>query len=62
MPLTLRPTGLSRDPNAKDWSIHEDGAEIGRLYEGSAPGGAAVASRSPGGLGYGQLRPPLRSD
>jgi hypothetical protein len=33
MPLTLRPTGLSRDPNANDWSIYEDGAQIGRLYE-----------------------------
>jgi hypothetical protein len=33
MTLTLRPTGLSRDPNANDWSIHEDGQEIGRLYE-----------------------------
>jgi hypothetical protein len=30
---TLRPTRFSRDPNAKDWTIHEDGAEIGRLYE-----------------------------
>jgi len=33
MPLTLRPTHLSRDPNRNDWSIHEDGVEIGRLYE-----------------------------
>jgi hypothetical protein len=33
MPLTLRPTHLSRNPNANDWSIHEDGVEIGRLYE-----------------------------
>jgi hypothetical protein len=33
VPLTLRPTGLSRDPNAKDSSIYEDGAQIGRLYE-----------------------------
>src|SRR5260370_38949716 len=33
MALTIRPSGLSRDPNANDWSIHEDGAEIGRLYE-----------------------------
>jgi hypothetical protein len=31
--LTLRPTRLSCDPNAKDWSVHEDGQEIGRLYE-----------------------------
>jgi hypothetical protein len=33
MPLTLRATRLSSDPNANDWSIHEDCAEIGRLYE-----------------------------
>ena len=33
MLLTLRPTGLSSDPNRQDWSILEDGAEIGRLYE-----------------------------
>jgi hypothetical protein len=31
--LTLRPTRLSRDPDANDWSIHKDGQEIGRLYE-----------------------------
>ena len=31
MPLTLRPTHPSRDPDANDWSIHEDGEEIGRL-------------------------------
>ena len=24
---------LSRDPDRNDWSIHEDGQEIGRLYE-----------------------------
>jgi hypothetical protein len=33
MPLTLRPTRLSRDPDAQDWTVREDGAEIGRLYE-----------------------------
>jgi hypothetical protein len=33
MPLTLRPTRLSSDPDRQDWSIHEDGIEIGRLYE-----------------------------
>ena len=34
MPLTLRPTRLSRDPDPRNnWSIHEDGEEIGRLYE-----------------------------
>jgi hypothetical protein len=31
--LTLRSTGLSRDPNGNDWSICEDGVQIGRLYE-----------------------------
>ena len=24
---------LSRDPDRNDWSIHQDGQEIGRLYE-----------------------------
>jgi hypothetical protein len=33
MPLTLRPTRLSRYPDRNDWSIYEDGQEIGRLYE-----------------------------
>jgi hypothetical protein len=33
MPLTLRRTGLSRDPDANDWSVYEDGVEIGRIYE-----------------------------
>jgi hypothetical protein len=33
MVITLRPTYLSRDPNAQDWSIYEDGTEIGRLYQ-----------------------------
>jgi hypothetical protein len=33
MPLTLRPTRLSRNLDRNDWSIHEDGVEIGRLYE-----------------------------
>jgi hypothetical protein len=33
MTLALRPTRLSRDPDRNDWSIHEDGQEIGRLYE-----------------------------
>jgi hypothetical protein len=37
MPLTLRPTGLSRDLAANDWSIHDDGEEIGRLYEDLTP-------------------------
>src|SRR5262245_35342189 len=41
MPLTLRPAGLSRSPNAKDWSIYEDGVEIGRVCEdGHNPFGA----------------------
>src|SRR5262245_23041350 len=40
MPLTLRPTGLSRDPNAKDQCIYEGGQEtVGRIYEDkTAPG------------------------
>jgi non-homologous end joining protein Ku len=25
-------TQLSRDPHAQDWTIHEDGREIGRLF------------------------------
>src|SRR5262245_1185297 len=35
MPLTMRPTGLSRDPNAKDdWNVYDGGTEpIGRIYE-----------------------------
>jgi hypothetical protein len=33
MTLTLRPTRLSRDPNAKDRCVYEDDVEIGRLYE-----------------------------
>jgi hypothetical protein len=33
MTLSLRPTHLSRDPDANDWTIHEDGIEIGRLCE-----------------------------
>jgi hypothetical protein len=34
MPLTLRPTRLSRNPHAKDWTVHDDdGQEIDRLYE-----------------------------
>ena len=34
MPLTLRPTGLSRDPNAQDWCIYDGGTEpVGRVYE-----------------------------
>jgi hypothetical protein len=33
MTLTLRPTGLSGNPDANDWSIYEDGTQIGRLYE-----------------------------
>ena len=38
MPLTLRPTGLSADPDRKDWTVHADGYrnEIGRIYENQA--------------------------
>jgi hypothetical protein len=31
--LTLRPTRLSRDPDRHEWTVYEDGQEIGRLYE-----------------------------
>src|SRR5262245_33328157 len=27
MPLTLRPTGLSRDPNAPDWNVLDGGTQ-----------------------------------
>src|SRR5262245_22845756 len=34
MPLTLRPTRLSDDPNAPDWNAFDGGTEpIGRIYE-----------------------------
>jgi hypothetical protein len=33
MPLTLRRTGLSRDPDADDWNVIEKGEVIGRIYE-----------------------------
>jgi len=34
MPLTLRPTGLSRDPNANDWNVFDGGTQpVGRIYE-----------------------------
>ena len=31
--LTLRSTRLSGDSNRQDWTVHEDGEQIGRLYE-----------------------------
>jgi hypothetical protein len=36
-PLTLRPTGLSRNPDVNDWSIYEDGEQIGRLTPITSP-------------------------
>jgi hypothetical protein len=37
MPLTLRPTGLSDDPNAKDWCVYDGGPQpVGRIYEDQA--------------------------
>src|SRR5262249_54631736 len=34
MPLTLRPTGLSRDPNAQDWNVFDgDTRPVGRIYQ-----------------------------
>jgi hypothetical protein len=40
MALTLRPTGLQCPPafqHLKDYSVYEDGTEIGRMYEAHAP-------------------------
>jgi hypothetical protein len=40
MPLTLRPTGLrvgAAFPHLRDWSVYEDGQDIGRLREEHAP-------------------------
>jgi len=40
MPLTLRPTGLqvaAAFAHLRDWSVYEDGQEIGRLREEHAP-------------------------
>jgi hypothetical protein len=34
MSLTLRPTGLSRDPDRKDWNVFDGGRQpVGRIYE-----------------------------
>jgi len=33
MVLLLRPTGLSDDPERKDWSVIEGGAVVGRICE-----------------------------
>jgi hypothetical protein len=36
MPLTMRATGLSSSPvdkDRKDWTIFDDGAPVGRIYE-----------------------------
>ena len=33
MPLSLRPIGLALDRNRKDFTVLEDGQEIGRIYE-----------------------------
>jgi hypothetical protein len=33
MPLTLRPTGLSRDPKASDWCVYDGGPQpVGRIH------------------------------
>jgi hypothetical protein len=40
MALTLRPTGLQCPPafqHLEDYSVYEDGTEIGRMYEAHAP-------------------------
>jgi hypothetical protein len=36
--LSLRRAGLSDDPNAKDWTVHEDSRKesIGRIYQDPA--------------------------
>jgi hypothetical protein len=36
--LSLRRTGMSDDPNAEDWAVHEDGRKeaIGRIYRDPA--------------------------
>jgi hypothetical protein len=34
MPLTLRPTGLSGNPDANHWSIYEDGIAFGTVGVG----------------------------
>ena len=36
MTLTLRPTGLSSRPDANDWTIHDGGVMVGRIYEDHA--------------------------
>ena len=36
MVLLLRPTGLSDDPERKDWSVDDDGAVVGRICENLA--------------------------
>src|SRR5262249_4649057 len=37
MPLTLRPTRLSDDPNDQDWCIYDGGTEpVGRIYADQA--------------------------
>ena len=37
MPLTLRPTRLSRDPKAEDWNIFDGGNQpVGRIYKDNA--------------------------
>jgi len=33
---TLRPTRLSDDSNRKDYTVHQDGEAIGRIYEDPA--------------------------
>ena len=40
MPLTLRPTGLRQSAafaHLADYSVYDDGREIGRIYEVHAP-------------------------
>jgi hypothetical protein len=47
MPLMLRRTGLSRDSNANDWVVIEDGKVIARIYEDQAARAAVRCASAP---------------
>jgi hypothetical protein len=47
MPLTLRRTGLSRDSDANDWVVIEDGKVIDRIYEDQAARAAVRCASAP---------------
>jgi hypothetical protein len=48
MPLTLRPTGLSPLPDSNDWTIHDDGVMVGRIYK--IDDGSGLSMRPPATL------------